>query len=96
MFFIIPIVAGLILYAIVSAGVRAPGQTMAKKFVSLGELKGKSLADITSVAGDPISTANMGNGKALYQWAASGFRVALMFEGQTCVGISSVYGANVS
>lgn len=96
MFIVISFIVFIVVYAIFRTNPRAAGDKLGKKFELLGELRGKSLADITSVAGDPISTANMGNGKTLYQWAAPSFRIALLFEGGKCIGISSVYGGVVS
>ena len=96
MVFIIPIIIGLIIYAIISAGVRAPGNALGRKFQSLGQMEGKTLDEICAVVGQPISTAAMGNGKTLYQWSATGFHVAILFEGQAFAGIASVHGANVS
>jgi hypothetical protein len=93
MILIIILFAGILLYAITSAGVRAPGKAMGNKFRSLGDMHGKTLQEIVAVVGDPISTADMGGDKTLYQWAASGFHIALLFSGQTCDSISSVYGA---
>lgn len=46
---VLPTIGGLILYALTNAGVRAPGHSLNKKFVSLGNLKGKSLKEITDV-----------------------------------------------
>jgi hypothetical protein len=96
MVFIIPLLLGLVLYALISAGVRSKGTQLGKKFQSIGDMKGKTLDEIRAVVGDPVSTSNVGNGKTLYQWAAPGFSVALLFEGQMFHGISSAYGANVS
>ena len=60
-------IGGWILYAIMSAGVKAPGASLNQKFVSLGTLKGKTLNEITSVVGQPNAVSAMAGGKVLRQ-----------------------------
>lgn len=83
-------IGGWILYAIMNAGVKAPGASLNQKFVSLGTLKGKALSEITSVVGQPSAVSTTGNGKILRQWQATGYHIALLFdENDICEGVTS-------
>jgi len=57
MYFIGPLIGGLIMYAIISALVKAPGSSLQSKFVQLGTLKGKTYSEIVSAVGNPSSTS---------------------------------------
>lgn len=81
---------GIVFYAITQASVRASGVSLSQKFVSLGDLRGKTLDEIVSVVGEPNSTTALGNGQSLVQWQATGYLIALLFdENNICLGISS-------
>lgn len=85
-----PIVGGLIWYFITTAAVKAPGNLLQQKFVKLGVLKGKTLAEIESVCGTPNSTSVDANGIKIYQWMATGYHIVLLFdENDICLGVSS-------
>lgn len=91
---VLPTIGGLILYALTNAGVRAPGHSLNKKFVSLGNLKGKSLKEITDVCGNPSSYSTSigadGNPIKIIQWMATGYHIVLLFDSNDiCLGISS-------
>lgn len=83
-----PIIGGLLLYFVISAIVQAPGRMMRIKFAGLGKLAGKSINEIVAVAGPPNATSAIGDGSRLYQWMANGYHIALVFEGEKCIGIS--------
>ena len=55
--FVLLIVLGLGLYAIISALVRVPGQTLRAKFVKLGQLKGRTKVEIVAAVGPPRAIA---------------------------------------
>lgn len=81
---------GIVFYAITQASVRASGVSLSKKFVSLGDLRGKTLDEIVSVVGEPNSTTALINNQVLVQWQATGYLIALLFdENNICLGISS-------
>lgn len=83
-------VLGLIGYAIMSTAVRMPGQNLNQKFVSLGNLKGKTLDQIVAVAGKPTAVSSLANGNILYQWQATGYHIAILFDSNNiCIGITS-------
>jgi hypothetical protein len=86
--FIIPIIGGLILYAIISELVKAPGKSLQRKFLSLGTLTGKSKSQIISVVGQPNSISGTAGGKTLCQWMATGYHIALIFNGEICEGVT--------
>ena len=85
---ILPILGGILLYYFTHAAVRAPGVALSKKFVALGNLKGKTYSEIVSACGAPNSTSAAANGK-LCQWMATGYHIALLFdENDICQGIT--------
>lgn len=85
---VLPIVGGLVLYAIIHYAVRAPGRSLSQKFVSLGNLQSKSYREIVAYCGSPTSTSAVEGGK-LCQWMATGYHIALLFdENDNCLGIT--------
>jgi hypothetical protein len=86
--FILPLVGGLVLYGIVAALVKAPGQALHVKFVKLGQLKGKSKAEIVAAVGLPNSVSAVANEKTVCQWLATGYHIALLFDGDICEGVT--------
>lgn len=92
-FLLVSIIGGLILYAVISMMVKAPGSSLQSKFVGLGTLKGKSKAEIISVVGPPNSISAAANGRTLSQWLATGYHIALLFDGETCEGVTHEFKA---
>ena len=87
---ILTTIGGFILYAIQSALVRAPGQSLNQKFVALGTLSGKTYSEIVAKVGAPSATSAMAGGKTLRQWQATGYHIALIFDkDDICEGITS-------
>ena len=87
---VLPAVGGLLWWLISSAMVKAPGNLLQQKFVSLGVLKGKSLNEIIKVCGEPSSTSCGADGIKIYQWMATGYHIVLLFDdNDICLGISS-------
>ena len=86
--FVGPLVGGLILYAIISAAVRTPGAMLRNKFQRLATLRGKSFQTIVAITGPPTSRSGAQNGKNLYQWMATGYHIALIFDGDICEGVT--------
>ena len=81
---IVPMIAGLILYAIMGSAVKAPGRALATKFKSLGSMTGKSYEQIKSVVGpeNSRSTKTLEDGKVVTvrQWIATGYHIVLLFD----------------
>ena len=88
-------IGGLLLYLLIGAMVKAPGSMLQTKFAQLtadtnGVVAGKTLEEVKKACGSPSSVSAMGNGQTLYQWQATGYHIALVFdENDVCVGISS-------
>ena len=93
-YWVLPIIGGLVLYGLTNESVKEPGRSLNKKFVSLGNLKGKTLKEITDVCGDPNSYSTSigadGNPVKIIQWMATGYHIVLLFDSDDiCLGISS-------
>ena len=84
----IALIGGLILFAVIAALVRTPGNLLKQRFGSLGQLPGKTKEEIIAVVGPPNSISAAPGGKTLLQWMAPGYHVALLFEGDACLGIT--------
>lgn len=82
------ILGGIVLAVFISALVRAPGQSLNSRFVALGELRGKTKDEIVSAVGPPNSVSAAPEGKTVCQWIATGYHIALLFDGDTCEGIT--------
>ena len=88
MAFIAIIVVGLLLYAIIGAGVRAPGRSLASKFGALGEVVGLPLDQVIAKVGCPTAVSSLANGQKLVQWQATGYHIAMTFDVENkCLGI---------
>jgi hypothetical protein len=85
---ILTILAGLILFGVITALVRAPGQNLHAKFVELGELKGRSRKEIEAAVGPPNAVSAIADGKSVCQWMQTGYHIALLFDGDICEGVS--------
>ena len=91
---ILPTIGGLILYALINAGTKAPGLSLSNKFASLGILQGKTLKEIIDVCGNPNSYSSTidanGNPVKIIQWMAAGYHIVLLFDANDiCLGVSS-------
>jgi len=79
---------GLILYFVIASLVRVPGRLLQQRFVTLGVLHGKTLAEILAVVGAPNSSSATGDGLTLHQWMATGYHIALLFKDDVCLGVN--------
>ena len=92
---VLPTLGGLIWWWLSSAMVKAPGDLLQQKFAKLtedsnGVIAGKTLSEVKAVCGAPSAVSAIGDGKTLYQWQATSYHIALIFdENDICVGISS-------
>lgn len=86
--FIWVFIGGIVLYAIISAMTTAPGKSLQNKFVNMGTLTGKSKNEIISIVGSPNSISALPDGKAVLQWMATGYHIALIFNDDICEGVS--------
>lgn len=86
------IVSGVsVLLIVISTMVNgASGGSLQRKFVKLGNLRGRTYAEIASVVGAPNAVSQTGDGGTLKQWITSGYHIALLFDANNvCQGISS-------
>ncbi|HVF51803.1 MAG TPA: hypothetical protein VNA19_17095 [Pyrinomonadaceae bacterium] len=60
--------------------VTEPGRLLAQKFRSLGNMTGKTRAEIERVVGAPNSISAMGDGNVMCQWLVAGYHIAIAFE----------------
>lgn len=93
--YVLPIIGGIIWWLLSSALVRMSGNLLQNNFAKLtedtnGVLAGKTLDEVKAACGDPSAVSSIGNGQMLYQWQATGYHIALVFdENDVCVGIRS-------
>jgi hypothetical protein len=74
----------------IDAEVVQPGIQLCKKFISLGNVKGKTLEEIEEVVGPPNSWAFVSRDTKLLQWMATGYHICLIFSlDDICQGIIS-------
>jgi hypothetical protein len=92
--FIGPLIGGLILYAIISVVVRSPGALLRHKFQAIGTLRGRSFNAIVASVGPPSSRSAASNGRTLYQWMATGYHIALIFDGDVCEGVTHEFSSS--
>jgi hypothetical protein len=92
-FLVIALVGGSVLNAVIKAGVVSPGRALQAKFQGLGAIAGRTEADIVSVVGPPNSITSLPGGKRLLQWQATGYHIALRFNGTTCDGVTHEHAA---
>ena len=89
------LLGGLGLNALISGAVRIPGHLLQGKFASMGNLSGKSMREIIAVAGAPSSISPLPNGKHLLQWMATGYHIAIIFNGELFEGVSHEFGGGI-
>lgn len=82
------VIGGIISAAMQHANVTAPGRELHQKFVSLGNMTGKTKSEIIAVVGQPSSISALPDDKTLLQWQATGCHMALRFAGDVFDGIT--------
>lgn len=88
------LVLSIILFAGISALTTASGRSLQSKFVALGTLKGKKKGYIISKVGQPNSFSTTADGKQILQWMAAGYHICLIFDDNTCEGVSHEFSGN--
>lgn len=66
---------------------RLRGVQLRQKFIYLGELRGRTLEEITREVGSPSSRTALTGNAELFQWARPGYHIALIFSDGTCQGV---------
>lgn len=88
------LLGALVLYAIIDASVKAPGNALRAKFAELGELKGKTRQQIIAAVGPPNSVSAGAEGRQVIQWIVTSYHVALVFDADgVCEGVSHEFAA---
>ena len=74
--------------AISAAFVGQEGAELGSKFAGLGNMTGKTRAEIVAVVGEPTAISHLGNGVTLLQWQATGYHIAINFHNDVFAGIA--------
>jgi hypothetical protein len=74
---------------IISGKPAADARALQNKFVSLGNVKGKTPTQIQQVVGPPKSWAAIGENRTSCSWNTQKYHVTLIFDGDVCEGVSS-------
>ncbi|MGX1794211.1 hypothetical protein ACWIGN_00050 [Streptomyces albidoflavus] len=69
-------------------GLLPGGRALAHGFATLGNLAGRSKDEIVSAVGPYSSFSVAGPHQVLLQWQSDVYHIALLFEGDVCVGIT--------
>jgi hypothetical protein len=79
-----------VLSAIIGSLIKqSSGSSLNKKFVALGNMTGMTLSQISARVGSPNSITQFPDGEKLCQWAASGFAIGIIFDGNNvCVRLA--------
>ena len=91
--FLGPLVLGVLLFVVMRALTMAPGRRLQARFIAMGQLAGRTKAEIVATVGEPDAQTAMAGGKCLCQWLASGYHIALIFNGDICEGVSHEFAA---
>ncbi|MFD7963011.1 hypothetical protein ACFV5J_19635 [Streptomyces zaomyceticus] len=70
------------------SGLLPNGRALAEGFAGLGNLAGRSKDEIAAVVGPYSSFSVAGPHQVLLQWQSDTYHIALLFEGDVCVGIT--------
>jgi hypothetical protein len=74
------LLGGAVLNGITHDAVRAPGRALSERFQRLGNMTGKTTAEVCAVVGRPSSVSALPGGKLLLQWMATGYHAAILFD----------------
>lgn len=83
------LIGSVILGGIITAAINAAkGGELQSKFAGMGDLMGKSKAEILGIVGPPSAVSSIGDDLTLLQWQVEGYHVALRFRGELCEGVT--------
>ena len=91
--YLIAIFGVIALGSIITFVIRSQDVSLHKKFLALGDMRGRRYDEIVAAVGQPNARSTIGNGRILCQWMAPGFSVGLIFTDDICDGISHEYAA---
>nr|WP_161625499.1 hypothetical protein [Sporomusa ovata] len=81
--------AGLVSSIIKFATMDSEGRELQQKFISLGNMKGKTLEEIVTVVGQPNVVSHGIPGATLYTWSAHKYSISIVFINGVCEKIAS-------
>ena len=85
---IIGVVAFLGLWVFFDALIKGSrGQSLATRFVNMGDLRGKTMEQIVEVVGRPQFAATWPDGRLVAEWAHGTYQIALVFKANICEGV---------
>ena len=76
-------------YWILTGYPKQQARQLQQKFASLGNLKGKTRAQIESVVGKPNIWASIGADYTSCTWNTNRYHIMLQFKGDICEGVTS-------
>lgn len=76
-------------YLIIDGAPKAQARALQDKFVSLGDVRGKTYAQIVAVVGNPKSRSVIDGNVYSCSWNTQKYYITLQFNGDTCEGITS-------
>ncbi len=94
---VVALVAAAMIAIVVPYVYKTPGRALRQRFVALGSLKGRTRNEIVKAVGEPASGRPLPDGRALLQWRATGYHIALVFEANgRCFGVTHENGRRVT
>ncbi len=85
--------AVLAVIGVIASSVRGPGAALQTKAKSLGNMTLLTRTQIIAVLGSPSAISAAPDGRQLLQWQATGYHIALLFDGETCLGVTHEFAA---
>lgn len=79
MIIIVIIISSILLYALLKILVKSKGKKLQRKFISLGNMTGKSKRDIIAKCGNFKSVKNI-QGGSICVWMETGYIVTIQFD----------------
>jgi hypothetical protein len=87
------LLGGTLFSGAANSAVRASGRELQRRFIALGVMTGKTKAEIVAAVGPPSSISQLPDGKMLLQWIASGYHIALRFDGEKFDGVTHEFAS---
>lgn len=79
MIFVITFISAILLYALIKSAVKSKGKKLQRKFISLGNMTGKTKQEIIAKCGNFKSIQNI-QGGSICVWMETGYIMTLQFD----------------
>lgn len=79
MIFVVTFILGILLYVIIKSAVKSKGKKLQRKFISLGNMTGKTKQEIIAKCGNFKSIKNI-QGGSICVWMDTGYIMTLQFD----------------